>query len=135
MRRVRTHVTTALTALDQAVEHWIGYALPPPARAIADAAFVAESPDAACPRCGGSVGEGEVTDGRCGACRNRRGGLDATVRLGRFEDPLREWVHLVKYSAWAEMGTELGRLLGARVRGSGRVDLGRFGWQPRGRSS
>jgi len=65
MRRIPSHVRRTLSAVDRAVEQWIGYTLPPPLRALAEARFAAEPPGQACPRCGGPVGAGEVVDPGC----------------------------------------------------------------------
>lgn len=38
----------------------------------------------ACPRCAASVAPYEVSDGRCGKCRNRRPNIASTVRVGPY---------------------------------------------------
>ncbi|MEO1716290.1 MAG: hypothetical protein AAFR76_04185 [Planctomycetota bacterium] len=73
--------------------------------------------DAACPRCGRSVGPGEVSpdDGRCTGCRPERLRWEKLIRLGEFDGDLRQAVLETKYTAWRRQGTLLGRLLGARI--------------------
>ncbi|MEL6498687.1 MAG: hypothetical protein AAGJ54_08285 [Planctomycetota bacterium] len=73
--------------------------------------------DAACSRCGRSVGVGEVSpdDGRCPGCRPERLRWERLIRLGEFEGDLRQAIVETKYSAWRRQGTLLGRLLGERI--------------------
>ncbi len=78
LRRARD-LGTLLAGLDDAIETWIGYAVPPASRVIADSGFTPEPPGDACPRCGSTVGGGEVTESGCGRCRGRRGGPEAVV--------------------------------------------------------
>jgi predicted amidophosphoribosyltransferase len=72
---------------------------------------------AACPRCGRSVGPGEVSadDGRCPGCRPEKLRWEQTIRLGEFDGDLRKAVLETKYGAWRAQGTLLGRLLGERI--------------------
>ncbi|MEL7484427.1 MAG: hypothetical protein AAFN41_08735 [Planctomycetota bacterium] len=76
-----------------------------------------EPVDAACPRCGRSVGEGEVSpdDGRCTGCRPERLRWERFVRLGEFDADLRQAVLETKYGRWRKQGTLLGRMLGERL--------------------
>ncbi len=82
-----------------------------------DSRWVPEPIESACPRCGRSVGQGEVSpdDGRCTDCRPERLGWDRLIRLGEFGGELREAIHATKYEAWRAQGTKLGRLLGYRL--------------------
>jgi predicted amidophosphoribosyltransferase len=108
-------------SLDEVAETWIGFASPPPARVLAEAAFSVEAVGAACRRCGSSVGPGEETSGGCAACRGHSVPVDEVVRLGAYSDGLREWILALKHRGWEEMGRELGRRLGEVVRAAGAV--------------
>ena len=115
---------TALEQADRALEAWIGFERPPADRLIAGSGFAREPPERACPRCGRSVGVAEVVAGGCGGCRGRRSAIQAVVRLGPYEEPLRTWIHRIKYTAWHELGMALGRMLGEEVRRRDVVDPG-----------
>ena len=82
-----------------------------------DSRWTPEPAGSACPRCGRSVGQGEVSpdDGRCTDCRPERLSWDRLIRLGEFGGELREAIHATKYEAWRAQGTKLGRLLGYRI--------------------
>ncbi len=82
-----------------------------------DGRWAVEPMDYACPRCGRTVGEGEVSpdDGRCISCGPERLRWDRLVRLGAFEGPLREAILATKYEGWRRQGTLLGRLMGHRL--------------------
>jgi predicted amidophosphoribosyltransferase len=98
--------------IDAVAEAWLGYDLPPPARAAAESAWSADPCDAYCHRCGDSVGSGERTSAGCAICRSTRLPWDRLVRLGAYETPLREWILATKFDRWSEMGEHLGRELG-----------------------
>ena len=74
--------------------------------------------DASCPRCGRSVGPGEVSpdDHRCPGCRPERVRWDRFVRLGEYDGPLRDAVLQTKYGRWRRQGHLLGCMLGTRLR-------------------
>jgi predicted amidophosphoribosyltransferase len=122
--KTKTHsesvITTAGRIIDALSERWIGWSFPPPARAMADARWRPDSARDYCGRCGDSVGEGEATPDSCGTCRDGAelsGGLgDGVVRLGPYVDPLRGWIHTLKFRGWDEMAEMLGGLLGDAVR-------------------
>jgi predicted amidophosphoribosyltransferase len=82
------------------------------------APWEAEPIDAACARCGRSVGPGEFSleDGRCPGCRPEKLRWERLVRLGPFDGQLRSAILETKYAGWRRQGTLLGRLLGARLR-------------------
>lgn len=112
--------------LDAASRTWIGWQLPPVQHALADAAWAPDARTAYCPRCGGSIGPGEVTaQGGCASCRNQSPIADCVIRLGAHRDALRQWVLAVKYNRWADMGEHLGQLLGEQVRRAGCVEMQR----------
>ena len=110
---------------DAVAETWIGYSFPPPWRAIEQANWMPDELSDYCTRCGDSVAEGEATESGCGTCRDGAeldGGIaDGVVRLGIFNDDLRNWIHAIKFGRWFEMGHELGRRLGAAVKGANSV--------------
>ncbi|MBT8486618.1 MAG: hypothetical protein KJO43_13645 [Phycisphaerae bacterium] len=112
--------------LDAAVGYWIGYAVPPVTRAREASAWRVDMRWVYCPRCGESVGPGEVTPTGCSGCRGRRMAWDAFVRLGRYDGDLRSWILDIKYHhRWDEMAMHLGALLGQRVRAARAADLRR----------
>ncbi|MFI4915211.1 MAG: ComF family protein [Phycisphaerales bacterium JB060] len=89
---------------------------PGPLEALRQSGFVADDPDAYCPRCGRSVGPGEFSHGDCGSCRNvKKVAWDGFVRLGVYELALREALHDFKFDRWHAVGEHLGVALGAAV--------------------
>lgn len=72
-----------------------------------------------CNRCGGSTGPHEETEFGCASCRDAKVPWDHFVRLGEFRDPLRQWVHEVKFTRWRRLGADLGHLLGERLLAAG----------------
>lgn len=101
--------------LDELVRETVGYSLPPVEEVIDKAGPGAIALGDYCTRCGDSIGEGEVIAGGCVACRDHTAIGDHVVRLGSYEDSLRELVLAVKFQKWWEMGRTLGRMLGDRV--------------------
>ena len=89
--------------------------LPGPLEALYASGFVADAPDAYCPRCGRSVGPGEFAAGKCGSCRNSKVAWDGFVRLGRYDLALKDAVHDFKFNRWHAVGEHLGVALGAAV--------------------
>ena len=83
---------------------------------VLPAGWCGEPHGAACPRCAGTVGAGEVDDQGCGSCRGKRVRWDAAVRVGPYTGVLRTAVMSCKYRADRQSGIALGRLLGQRVR-------------------
>ena len=114
---------------DGVAETWIGYAFPPPWRAIEQASWRSDVPGAYCQRCGDSVGAGEASETGCGTCREGAeldGGIaNGVIRLGIFTDELRDWIHAIKFGRWTEMGEELGRRLGDALKTAHVVDAQR----------
>ncbi|MEO1583078.1 MAG: hypothetical protein AAFR96_00730 [Planctomycetota bacterium] len=76
-----------------------------------------EPTDSACPRCGRSVGPGEVSpdDDRCPGCRPEKLRWERLIRLGTFEGDLRRAVLETKYARWPRQGELLGEMLGRRL--------------------
>lgn len=122
---LQTRFSTISAALDALMEDWLGYSLPPPARAMAEAKWTPDARGAYCHRCGDSVGAGEATETGCGRCRGKPALGDEVVRLGAHEGELRRWVNRVKYNRWWPMGWHLGEELGETVRRSTTVDASR----------
>lgn len=65
-----------------------------------------------CWRCAGSVGPYEQDGEGCASCRAKRLPWDRALRLGRYEDELRQEVLSLKFRAWRPGGNGLGRYLG-----------------------
>lgn len=101
--------------LDELVRETVGYSLPPVEEVIDKAGPASIALGDYCTRCGDSIGEGEAITGGCVACRDQTAIGDHVVRLGSYEDSLRELVLAVKFQKWWEMGRTLGRMLGDRV--------------------
>ncbi|MCA9288077.1 MAG: ComF family protein [Phycisphaerales bacterium] len=101
---------------------------------------VAEGGDAGmeaayCPRCGESVGAGEVVDGGvpggqdglsddddppdpnagCSACRGGRLPWSRAIRLGPFGGVLRDAILEAKYQRWRRLAFDLGAAIGGRI--------------------
>jgi len=74
-----------------------------------------DAPGAWCPGCGGSVGVGEVADGRCASCRSARPPWDRMVRLGSYEGALREAIHRMKFRGDRAAGRLLGGAIGETI--------------------
>lgn len=68
-----------------------------------------------CPRCGGGVGVGEVDSEGCSSCRPRRLAWDRSIRLGVYDDALRDGIQACKYHRDRHAGRILGEALGGRV--------------------
>ncbi len=51
----------------------------------------------------------------CAEASSARPAFDRVVRLGAYTAPLDDWIREVKFGAFAELGRDLGRELGARV--------------------
>ncbi|MCH7960752.1 MAG: ComF family protein [Planctomycetes bacterium] len=78
--------------------------------------WLADAPDAYCARCGRSVGPHEYSaaDG-CPRCESRRLPWARVVRLGAYEDLLRDAVLEIKFTRWRKIGAETGCLLGVSL--------------------
>ncbi|MFG0329737.1 MAG: ComF family protein [Phycisphaerales bacterium] len=114
-------LTEAIADLER---DWLGVARPAPAAVLAESGWSPDRPAPPgvdfCPKCGGSVGAGEYraspAPAGCRECRARRFPWNEVVRLGAYRDPLRGWVHAIKFTKWDAMGRALGRRLGESVR-------------------
>lgn len=91
------------------------------------AGWVVDGRGAYCPRCGETAGEFEADADGCRACRGKRLPWERAVRLGSYEGELRDAVMEFKFGPWRKVGSELGRLLGKRVR----EDLELMRWRGR----
>ena len=119
LARMVREVGRCARSVGAAGETWIGLASSPPARVVAASGWRPDAREAYCPRCGGSVGPGEVTAEGCAACRLGGAIAHRVVRLGAYAGPLRRWVLEVKFGGAFELGTHLGERLGEAVRASG----------------
>lgn len=99
---------------------WLGVVRPAPQLVIARAGLPEERAGVDyCGRCGDSVGTGEASSAGCAGCFRSRVPWGRIVRVGRYEDLLREWIHDVKFDRDLAMGLALGRLLGSRLQACG----------------
>jgi predicted amidophosphoribosyltransferase len=105
-----------MSYVDDVIRCWLGYARALPEDEMRQSGWSPDSPDAYCPRCGETIGAGELTECGCGSCRGRPAFAEGVVRLGAYASPLRDWVLSVKYERWCEMGLLLGRRLGRSLR-------------------
>ena len=105
--------------LRAAERHWLLPTALPLSQRMADEGWAPDAFGAFCNRCGGSTGPHEETEFGCATCRDAKIPWDHFVRLGEFRDPLRQWVHEVKFTRWRRLGTDLGRLLGERLLAAG----------------
>lgn len=101
-----------LTSLERDL---IGWELPPLDIAFAEVPIVPDTVDAWCPRCGISVGAGEVNASGCAECRDRSGPLRGTIRVGEYGGGLAQRVLQVKHARWFDMARRLGTVLGNQV--------------------
>jgi predicted amidophosphoribosyltransferase len=96
---------------------WIGVASGPLEQRFAEAGWQADpvSFEVYCQRCGRDVGVFEADRSGCSRCRGRRLPWTRVVRLGRYEGALREAVHELKFTAWRQVGAELGQRVGKQL--------------------
>ncbi len=104
-------------------EVWLARTDGPLADRFQDAGWWPDLDGPACPRCGMSVGPGELAGGPrrapgCTRCRDNRFPWARMVRLSEHEDPVRSAVLQMKFGAWHRLGEELGRELGHRLAGA-----------------
>lgn len=83
-----------------------------------------EAVGACCDRCATTVGAGEEDEFGCASCRDRKVPWDRAVRLGAYEDELREVILEVKFTRFRSAGTALGRMLGEVLRNAGAPSAG-----------
>lgn len=115
---------------------WLGLSRPPWSVRAAEAGWQPDRTDDYCPTCGQSVGAHELrtpkerhetrdrgpTQGpsvsvpKCAACRSQRRPWERCVRLGPYVGVLRDAIHELKFEAWRQLGTTLGRTLGEQLR-------------------
>jgi ComF family protein len=96
-----------LVLFDHFIEDWMGTILPRPVVAMKD--FVQQD---GCPWCGETIRKNEPCP-----CANRHLHWTRVFRLGAYQEPLSSSIVRGKYSAWVEMLTLLGQLLGKRIKG------------------
>ncbi|MFG0285278.1 MAG: ComF family protein [Phycisphaerales bacterium JB039] len=93
---------------------WLGLAAAPIAQLRAEG-WAPDGPLAYCPRCAQNVGPFEADGDGCPACRGRRPPWRRLVRLGSYDDALRDAIMALKFQAWRRVGTDLGALLGRAI--------------------
>lgn len=82
----------------------------------AETGWLADDADAYCARCGHSVGPHEYSEADgCSRCESKRLPWDRAVRLGAYNDLLRDAVLETKFTRWRHVGEQLGRRLGASL--------------------
>ncbi len=64
-----------------------------------------------CPRCASTVGPFGVSEGRCGRCRHRRLPVDATVRVGPYDQEFGQLIRSYKFGGHEELQPKLGAWL------------------------
>jgi ComF family protein len=64
-----------------------------------------------CPRCGASVGPGEVTPRGCSRCAQQRLAWDRLIRLTAYKPPMAAWIVAMKFHKQWSWGPWLGRQL------------------------
>lgn len=95
---------------------WLGVTRPSLLIRAAEAGWAPDAPGAYCARCGTSVGE-HITDADgCPLCRRTRVPWSRLVRLGPYEDMLRDCVHDIKFTAFRRLAWDMGSLLGVSTR-------------------
>ena len=94
-------------------------ALRPPTPAVAAAEregrWRPDSQTRYCTRCGHNAGPAEQTRDGCAHCRGTPLAWDAVVRLGHYENDLRDWLLALKFASTAALGAHLGARLGQSV--------------------
>jgi ComF family protein len=68
-----------------------------------------------CPRCGRTTGPYAFDDSGCARCRTHRLLFEAAVRVGPYDEPLRDLIFGCKYERRPELGHVLARLLAERL--------------------
>jgi len=96
-------------------QYWIGVTSHPVGVRLAQAGWTPQPITRICPRCGGSVGPYEADASGCPGCRALKLPWTRTVRLGLYEDALREVILDAKMTPWRRAVRDLGVLLGDRL--------------------
>ena len=82
----------------------------------AQTGWLADGADAYCARCGHTVGPHEYSEADgCTRCESKRLPWDRAVRLGAYNDLLRDAILETKFTRWRHVGEQLGRRLGASL--------------------
>jgi len=71
----------------------------------------------ACPVCGHNVGQYSLLEGRCHRCQHRRPVVQNVVRVGDYQNTLRELILAFKFHHQSHLDDFLGRLLSAAILG------------------
>ncbi|KPK76196.1 MAG: hypothetical protein AMJ79_07715 [Phycisphaerae bacterium SM23_30] len=75
------------------------------------------SPGLYCTMCGHNSGPYALIDGRCHRCQNRRPAVTRVLRVGPYQDVLRELILAFKFRRQSQLDGFLGRLLAAVIIG------------------
>lgn len=99
--------------LSQFERTWLDTTAPPLAERMTIERWRPDVPGDYCYRCGQTLTDAPPTANGCPACEHTRPSWHRIVRLGSYDEPLRSWIHEIKFTQWRRLGTDLGRLLGA----------------------
>lgn len=99
--------------IQTSINEWLGVISESPHTVITDSEWYSKlSTLQYCYKCGCSVGPGEYTDFSCANCRHNRFPWDKIIRLGPYQNELRDWIHATKFKKSDLTGYELGIRLG-----------------------
>lgn len=98
---------------------WLAPVREPLRRRIRESGWAPDELLAFCDRCAHTIGPHERHEFGCGACAARRMRWTRIVRVGSFENELREWVLEAKFHASHATALALGGQLGRRLRAAG----------------
>ena len=74
-----------------------------------------DTQEAYCWRCGSSIGEHETDGEGCATCRAKSLPWTRSIRLGTYQDTLRDEILTLKFRAWRPTGVGLGKHLGLGI--------------------
>ncbi len=112
---LRTRESVAARVLEACELEFLDLTIAPLPRRARDHGWQPDLPGDYCPRCGRSARRGQVDALGCPACTSRRLPFEKLIRLGSYEDLLRDMVHEVKFDKRRTLGAQLGKLLGVAV--------------------
>lgn len=101
--------------LSQIERAWLDTTAPPLGERMVLERWRPDAPGDYCWRCGRTLEDESPTANGCPACEHSRPAWHRLVRLGGYDEPLRQWIHEVKFTRWRRLGVDLGRLLGAAI--------------------
>jgi predicted amidophosphoribosyltransferase len=119
MSQMQAHAARVVHDHHNPATVWLGQIREPLHQRLTRAGLDLANPAPYCPRCGISIGEGEVAlddpGAGCHHCHRENLPWDRFVRLGEYEGELRRIVLDVKFGAWRELGVEMGALAGSHL--------------------